>query len=299
LIDIDNLRNVEGVGESTLRRIKDYIRGDIKENPPFIIEPNNVYSGNAEEVLTRCEPGLVDLTVTSPPYDSLRTYNDYTFSFEDMATQLYRVTAEGGVVVWVVGDAVEYGSETGTSFRQAIYFKEIGFRLHDTMIYEKTSFAHPSSTRYHQIFEYMLVLSKGEPKTFNPIFDKEVKWPEGCWGKNTYRLKDGTLAEREKRQNKREFGMRTNIWRMNCGKGFIAEDEMAHEHPAIFPEELARDHIKSWSNPGDVVLDPMCGSGTVLKFALRLDRKYIGIDCSDEYCDLSCRRIENERRRSE
>jgi len=254
---------------------------------PILID--NIVCGDCVEVMKEMPKDSVDLVVTSPPYDSLRTYNGYDFNFENIAQELFRVTKDGGVVVWVVGDGTENGSETGTSFRQALYFKEIGFNLHDTMIYQKHNFSNPSRTRYHQIFEYMFVLSKGKPKTFNPIKDRKNVYggKSGSWGKNTVRQVDGSFKENKRKRNS-EFGMRYNIWRM------ITHNKKA-EHPAMFPESLAEDHILTWSNIGDVVLDPMVGSGTTCKMAAKNGRKYIGIDVSEEYCKLATDRIDKGR----
>ena len=405
-------------------------------------------------------PNSIDLTVTSPPYDKLRKYGGYEFNFEGIAQQLYRVTKPGGVVVWIVGDETIDGSESGESFRQALYFKEIGFKLHDTMFYEKAGFSNPSSNRYHQVIEFMFVfvkpekriskvarfdipfskldavwlaamidgegclgimkdvrngnlqnylvvvntnrallekcrkivgagninlfkdenekhrtrlwwrvnsgtaakiiveiypyliakkeqakvllafqdlvndkshqgkrlteenklkrieyynlvkslnqkelinsglpepdlrvILKGKPKTFNPIKDRIVKWDS--WGKNTSRQKDGTLKLKKGQRKSRigEYGMRFNIWRYATGAGMSTRDRVAYEHPAIFPEKLAEDHILSWSNEGETVQDPMCGSGTTLKMAIKNHRHYIGFDTSAEYVKIARKRI--------
>lgn len=236
----------------------------------------------------------IDLTVTSPPYDNLRTYggviDEWSFDkFQGIARELYRITKEGGVVVWVVADATIKGSETGTSFKQALYFMECGFNLHDTMIWNKGSFAFPSQSRYHQVFEYMFVLSKGQPKTFNPIKDRE----------NLYictRGASGRKANGERNTGKSEvrekWGKRLNIWNYPIGGGHSASDKIAFEHPAIFPENLALDHILSWSNENDTVLDPFTGSGTTGKMAILTNRNFIGIELNEEYFKIAERRIE-------
>jgi DNA modification methylase len=207
--------------------------------------------------------------------------------------ELWRLTKKGGVLVWVIGDATIDGSETGSSFKQALEFKQIGFNLHDTMIYEKSGFAFPSTNRYHQIFEFMFVFCKGTPKTFNPIKDKPNK-SEYTFSKKRRRV-DGTMDhENDKSRIAIEpYGMRTNIWRYKTGKGHSAQEDIAYKHPAIFPEALANDHIISWTNPGDIVLDPMCGSGTTLKMAKLLGRSYIGIDISKDYCEIAQTRLNN------
>lgn len=251
----------------------------------------DLHLGDCLEVMKQISDKSVDLTVTSPPYDNLRTYNGYSFNFEGIAKELYRVTKDGGVVVWVVGDATVNGSETGTSFRQALYFKEIGFNLHDTMIYQKNNFSNPSSTRYHQIFEFMFVFSKGKPKTFNPIKDrKNVCAGQSNWGVNKTRQKDGSFKEQPKKIVS-EYGMRYNIWEFMTSKGFANNDSFAYKHPAIFPDKVAYDHIISWSNVGDTVLDCFLGSGTTGKVAKQLNRQFIGIEISQEYLDIAKRRI--------
>jgi len=244
--------------------------------------------GECLEVMKTLPDNSVDLTVTSPPYDNLRTYNGYVFDFEGIAKELFRVTKEGGVVVWVVGDATIKGSETGTSFKQALYFKEIGFNLHDTMIYEKAGLSYPDKNRYYSMFEYMFVLSKGKPLTFNQITDR-VNITAGDRVHGTERKKNGiTNPDRSCKGNMTNiFGARFNVWRIpNPGKAGTI-------HPATFPEQLAHDHIISWSNEGDTVLDPMMGSGTTGKMAKILKRNFIGIEISKEYFDIATRRIED------
>ena len=254
------------------------------------MEINKIYNENCLETMAKMPDNFIDLTVTSPPYDNLRTYNGYSFSFEEIAKELFRVTKQGGVVVWIVGDATIKGSETGTSFKQALYFKEIGFKLHDTMIYEKANFSMPQKNRYHQIFEYMFVFSKGKPKTFNPIIDRKNKWVgHTCLGKNTVRLKNGEMQEISKGEPVKEFGKRFNIWRMNT----VGQENMCKKlpHPAMFPEQLANDHIISWSNEGDLVYDPFMGSGTTAKMAILNNRNWIGSEISSEYCNIIEERV--------
>ena len=255
---------------------------------------NKILCGACQEVLASLKDECVDLTVTSPPYDNIRDYKGYSFEEEDFRAiirQLFRVTKKGGVVVWIVGDATMNGSESGTSFRQALGFMEGGFKLHDTMIYEKNTSSFPAKRtgkRYTQIFEYMFVFCKGKIKTGNLICDKPNKWAGWTnWGKNTQRGKDGKLKKTKDIKPVPEFSPRNNIWRYNVGKGFNSSDKESHSHPAIFPEKLAEDHILSWSNEGDVVLDPFVGSGTTCKMAKKNKRHYIGIDISEEYCNLA------------
>ena len=256
-----------------------------------MIPVNEVIPGNCAEVMAGWPDGCIDLAVTSPPYDNLRDYEGYEFDFEAVAAQLWRITKPGGVVVWVVGDATVNGSETGTSFKQALFFMQCGFNLHDTMIYQKTGTHMPSPNRYLANFEYMFVFSKGGPGTFNPIKDRKNRFRER-WGKGrTVREKDGSFSQRGNRIAD-EFGIRFNIWKYSSGHGYTTKDNFAYEHPAMFPEALASDHILSWSNPGDIVLDPMCGSGTTLKMAKQTGRQFIGIDISEKYCAIARKRVE-------
>jgi len=242
------------------------------------METNKIYHGDCKEIMKTFPDNCIDLTVTSPPYDNLRKYNGFDFDFEGIADQLFRITKPGGVVVWVVGYATIKGSETGTSFRQALHFKDIGFNLHDTMIYQKNNFSNPSNNRYHQIFEYMFIFSKGSPKTFNSIKDRKNK-RVGVRKVSPSRKTSGEMVRSDKIKTVSEFGQRYNVW--------VIPTQNVKGHPAPFPEKLANDHIISWSNDGDIVFDPMCGSGTVLKTARLNNRRFIGIDISSEYVDIA------------
>ena len=238
------------------------------------------------------DEGIVDLTVTSPPYDNLRDYNGYSFDFERIANQLFRVTKQGGVVVWVVADATIEGSETGTSFRQALYFKEIGFNLFDTIIYLKPPRPAVGNNKgYWQSFEYMFVFSKGDPRTINLLCDRKNKKVEQPSATNK-RSKDGSL-KRISRPGYSEYGRRTNVWEYAIGSNSHSSDKITRQHPATFPEKLAEDHILSWSNEGDLIFDPMCGSGTTGKMALLNNRDFIGVDISQEYINIANERIKN------
>ena len=249
------------------------------------MEINRIYcADNVDFMKENIPSNFIDLTVTSPPYDNLRAYNGYSWDFEGVAKELYRVTKNGGVVVWVVCDATVKGSETGTSFKQALYFKEIGFKLHDTMIWEKSTFSNPFPNRYHQVFEYMFVFSKGKINTFNPINDR-VNKHYGITVEPTVREANGETFKRRAKTVAR-YGKRYNVWRCNEVK-----NSKKFGHPAMFPEQLAADHIMSWSNEGDLVFDPFCGSGTTCKMAVLNNRNYLGVEISQEYCDIANERI--------
>ena len=246
-------------------------------------------TGDNVEALRQFPSDFIDLTVTSPPYDNLRTYNGFTWDFEALAKELYRVTKPGGVVVWVVGDATVKGSETGTSFRQALYFKDVcGFNLHDTMIYKKQNYTPLTHNRYEQEWEYMFVFSKGKPKTFNPIKIPCKYAGQLTWGKpNMYKDNSGELTRVEQTVIN-DTKIKGNIFEYLVGSTQTGKIK----HPAMFPEALANDHIISWSNEGDVVLDPFMGSGTTGKMALLNNRKFIGVELSPEYVEIAKKRID-------
>jgi len=236
---------------------------------------NTIFNENCLKTMARMPGGFVDLTVTSPPYDNLRDYEGYEFDFEAIAAELYRVTADNGLLVWVVGDATIGGGETGSSFRQVLRFVELGFRLHDTMIFEKNSSTFPAKrtgSRYTQIFEYMFVLAKGDVEAAL-ICDKPNKWAghKDYSGKLTNPVPD--------------FSPRTNIWRYVTSTNGV-------NHPAPFPERLAQDHILTWSEPGALVYDPFMGSGTTAKMAALNYRHFVGSEISEKYCLIAKERIE-------
>lgn len=234
---------------------------------------NTIHTENCLATMAKMSDNFIDLVLTSPPYDNLREYEGYDFDFETIAKELFRITK--GVLVWVVGDATINGSETGTSFKQALYFKSLGFKLHDTMIYEKNSPAYPASrngNRYTQIFEFMFVFSKGKvPKQL--ICDKPNKWA----GHKDF---SGKLKNPVP-----DYSPRNNIWKYTTSFNGI-------KHPAPFPEQLAIDHIKSWSLPGQIVYDPFMGSGTTAKAAKDNGRIFIGSEISESYSQIARARIE-------
>lgn len=234
-----------------------------------------ILCGDSALTLPTLQSESVDLVLTSPPYDNLRKYNGYNFDFETIAKELFRIVKNGGVIVWVVGDATINGGESGTSFKQALKFMELGFKLHDTMIFEKNSSTFPArknSNRYTQIFEYMFIFSKGKISA-NLICDKPNKWAG-------YKDFSGKLKNPVP-----EFSPRTNIWR------YTTSFNDKTSHPAVFPEALAQDHILTWAKEGALILDPFMGSGTTGKMALLNNRNFIGVEISNEYCKEAFERI--------
>jgi len=236
--------------------------------------------GDNVRTMRQFQADSIALTVTSPPYDALRTYEGFEWNFEEVAHELFRITKNGGVCVWIVGDATVGGSETGSSFKQALYFMQCGFNLHDTMIWLKPHFANPSNNRCHQVFEYMFVFSKGKPATFNQLRDVPVKYGKPV-GKSSLRKVDGSIENGVASGSTEAFGGRSNVWKINT----VGQEQFGKKqaHPAAFSEQLALDHILSWSNVGDLVFDPFLGSGTTGVSAMRAGRYFVGCDISDKY----------------
>lgn len=248
-----------------------------------IIDKATIHNVDCMEFLKGCKDNQFDLCITSPPYDKLRDYGGIinTWSYKKakkIIKQLYRVIKEGGVVVWVVGDSVINGSESGSSFKQALFFKKCGFNIHDTMIFEKNSSTFPArknSDRYTQIFEYMFIFSKGKPKTANLISDKINKWA----GYKDY-------SGRNKKPTPQK-SPRTNIWK------YTTSTNDKTNHPAVYPEALVTDNLITWGECGDVVLDPFCGSGTTLKICNLLGFSSVGCELNKDYYEAACERIKN------
>jgi site-specific DNA-methyltransferase (adenine-specific) len=256
------------------------------------MEINKIYNENCLDTMARMPDNFLDLTVTSPPYDNLRDYKGYTFDFESIAKELYRVTKEGGVVVWVVGDSYDKnGSETLNSFKQALFLKEIGFNVHDTMIYQKNSYPFPPVNRYYQQFEYMFVFSKGKPKTYNiQRCETDPRWRNKTNKSSSQRNSDGTTHKLQYETGKDTRKM-DNVWKLNTGYMKGTSDKIAFKHPATFPDLLAERHILSWSNEGDLVYDPFMGSGTTAKMAILNKRNYIGSEIAEEYVKIAEERV--------
>ena len=276
------------------REIQDQANGNSPAAAPIYDDGQCIlYHGNCVDILPQL-PEKANLMVTSPPYDDLREYGGISFDFDRVANAIIDALAPNGVLVWVVGDATIDGDETGTSFRHALGFKDRGLKLHDTMIYQKIIPGNPTNNRYYQTFEYMFVFCKGKPAVFNPIRDRKnanagiSHSPTRVLGRTKDKLSNPTRPVIEIP----EYGKRWNVWVYEVGFAKSAPDmPAAHKHPAIFPPALAIDHIKSWSNPGDLVVDPMAGSGTTLRAAKMLNRRSIGIEINEEYCDIIRNRV--------
>ncbi len=275
---------------------RNYRKSDINNSDDVLI--NKFFNEDCLLTMSKMPDNYVDLVLTSPPYDHLRSYNgNNKFEFEKVAVELTRVLKTGGVIVWIVGDGMYKGSETGTSLKQALFFREnCGLRLHDTMIFEKNTTTYPAKPdgiRYTQCFEYMYVFSKGgKPKTVNLIIDKKNRWSGTTnFGQKTDRNENDELIRVRKFKPIPEYSPRTNIWRYVTGNGYSTEDKFAHQHPAIFPEALAEDHILTWTEEGDLVYDCFAGSGTTLKLSKKLNRKFIGSEINEEYFQLIGERL--------
>ena len=251
------------------------------------IELNRIYNIDCVEGMQYIPNDFIDLVVTSPPYDELRDYKGYSFDFETIAQQLFRVMKKGGVVVWVVGDKINKGNKSLTSFKQCLYFQEIGFNVHDVMIYQKKNTPFMRSNAYTNCYEFMFVLSKGSPKTFNPLktSTKRQGFEKLVSNKKADGINNKVLGELKEEKT------RTNIWEYAVGLGGSTNDKIAFQHSAIFPERLAYEHILSWSNQEDIVFDPMCGSGTTCKMAKISNRNYLGMEISEEYTKIAQQRL--------
>lgn len=251
---------------------------DNKDKAPYI---DNVAIGDCVDVMKSMPDNIVDLTVTSPPYGSIRDYNGFQLSFENIIEQLYRITAERGIVVWVCADQTKNGSESGESFKQALMFMKAGFSLYDTMIYAKVNPIPLTHRRYEQEFEYMFVFCKGSsPMSFNPIMvDKKTSSNPGHFRQRS----DGVLEKSHSSASNTDKKQHGNIWWYSVGKNKSSKDARAFMHPATFPEQLAEEQIYSWSNEGDLVFDPFAGSGTTLITAKKMNRRFYGCDISEHY----------------
>ena len=252
---------------------------------------NTIYNENCLDTMAKMPNEFIDLVVTSPPYDGLRTYNGYSFEFESIAKELSRVIKQGGVIVWIVNDAVIDGSETLTSFKQAIYFKEIcGLNVHDTMFYGKRNYMPSNQNRYCQQVEYCFVFSKGKPKTFNGITEKSIH--AGKVLKRTQSKNYESASNRARANTTAEQKLMGNYWEYDVGTNCSTKDEVANNHPAIFPEKLVQDHIFTWSNEGDLIYDCFGGSGTTGKMAHLQKRNWILSEISKEYVtDIAEKRL--------
>ena len=251
-----------------------------------MIDADKFIVGDAVEILKSWSKACIDLTVTSPPYDDLRNYKGYSFDAESMLSAIHRVTKHGGVCVWVVGEKIN-GGRSLSSYDHAFIGRDCGFTVHDVMIYQKKNTPFQRSNAYTNCYELMIVFSKGKPKTFNPLKEptKRHGWETAVSNKGPDAVNRKRPVELKKEKTK------NNIWQYAVGYGGTTTDKIAFQHPAVFPEKLATDHILSWTNPGDIVLDPMCGSGTTCKMAFKNNRKWIGIDISKEYIEIAKNRL--------
>jgi len=256
-----------------------------------MLELEKIYEENCLTTIERMSDDWLDMTITSPPYDDLRDYNGYHFPVEDIAAGLFAKTRPGGVVIWVVGDRTLNGSETLTSFQHAITFRDAGFNVHDTMIYRKNNpIPQDCGKRYRQTFEYMFCFAKGSPNTFNPIMEPTKSAGQKIkafriTGKGRGNVPDEDIGREVKAERKV-----SNIFGYNVGTS-SSKDKIAFGHPAIFPEQLVDDQVRTWTNPGDLVYDCFMGSGTTAKVAHLLKRRWIGSEVSAEYVAIARERL--------
>ena len=261
------------------------------------IEKDKIYNCDCLEGMKHIPNASIDLVVTSPPYDNLRQYcgaaEDWNFDkFTQIAQQLTRVLKDGGVIIWVVGDATADGSESLTSFKQAIYFREdCGLKLYDTMLYMKANPLPQTQRRYEQVFEYMFAFSKGMPAAFNPIRVTSKRAGEyQQWGR------DINTDERTAKYLRKDDVRKTNETKIHGNAFVYGIGGNPTGHPAVFPQQLALDQVFTWSNENDTVLDPFMGSGTTAVACIKEKRHFIGFELNKDYYDKACRRIDAERR---
>ncbi len=260
-------------------------RGEMP-TPYYSQDGITIYHGDNCDVLAAMPRESVDLVVTSPPYDNLRSYGGHSWDFYGVAWLLSRVIKPAGVIVWVVADATSDGSESGTSMEQALHFKKLGLNLHDTMIWNQQESSMPDASRYWDSWEYMFVFSKGKPGAINQLRDKPNKNAGVSNGTGIKSIGGGDRLRTRWNGEYAKLGVRYNVW--DC---YTVRGAQKSDHPAPYPESIARDHILSWSNPGDVVLDPFAGSGTTLKMAKEMGRLAIGIEINESYCEIAAKRL--------
>jgi site-specific DNA-methyltransferase (adenine-specific) len=273
---------------------------EVRSHPYYQHAGITIYHGDCRDILPML--GENELILTSPPYDSLRNYTGCTWdwdTFEKISNLIPGSLVSGGVLVWIVNDQTVNGSETGTSFRQALQFMKVGMNMHDTMIYEKDACPFPATTRYYPGFEFMFVFSKGKPRVVNLLSDKKNARRGESLSGTTQREKDGktrpiSASRVDPGRVIKEFSIRSNVWRYSAGYMKSAKEDYVFEHPAVYPEALARDHILSWSSPGDTVVDCFAGSGTTLLMAKQLGRKGIGIEIEERYCEIAAKRLRQD-----
>jgi DNA modification methylase len=245
------------------------------------------YLSDCLEVMKKLPDECVNLTITSPPYDNMRDYNGYSFPFEEIANELYRITTDGGVLVWNVFDQKTNGGYSLTSFKQVMYFVEkCGFKLDSNIIWDKGTFAAPNSKAYHSVYEYVFILTKGKMKTFNPLLDRPNKHGGKTVKVASKTQKDGTRPKSDRTVVLDANGKRFNIWQI--------PSEKRSNHPAPFPLSLVGDCILTWSNIGDTVLDPFGGSFTTAVQANKLDRRWITCEMSEEYYNKGIVRLTDD-----
>ena len=266
---------------------------------------NQIFNEDCLETMKRMPDNYVDLILTSPPYDNMRSYGGnknyhqrlnqtgFSFDFEGIAKELTRVLKPGGVIMWNVQDQTIKGSRTGNSMRQALFFmEECGLFLHDHLIWYKTGTPFPSIYRYRNVWENMFILTKGKPNTFNPILKKN-KTGGASRNRRRERNHNGELVMKERVVTTKEYGIDDNVWYIT--NHFNVTDEMKkYGHPAVMADEVAKRHIQSWTNEGDVVYDPFLGAATTTRLAKQMNRNWIGSEIHKPYFDISKKIMSDE-----
>ncbi len=255
---------------------------------------NKIICGDCVEVLKSIPDNSIDLVVTSPPYDGIRKYNGFSFNLHSTGKELFRVLKDGGIIAMVIQDQTKNFGKSLTSFKTIIdWCENVGFKLFETIIYKKHGAEGAWWTKRFRVdHEYIPIFLKGERPAY---FNKEpLKIPSKHGGKTmtgcATRLTNGKTLK-SKRVFINPMKCRGTLWDYTtCGDG----TRLKHQHPATFPDKIPVDFIRCFCPKNGIVLDPFIGSGTTALAAIQLNRNYIGIDISKEYCELAKKRIREE-----
>ena len=247
--------------------------------------------GDCLNIMKKIEENTFDLIVFSPPYDSLRKYNDYTFDLKKTGEQIFRVLKDGCLCAMVIQDQTKNFGKSLTSFRTAVdWVDRIGFKLFETVIYRKHGIEGAWwNKRFRVDHEYIHLFLKGEkPRYFNK---DPLRIPSKHGGKTMVgsgnRKTDGTTTKTTT-IHVNKMKCRGTVWDyLNAGD----KNKLKQQHPAVFPDKIPYDIISCFSPVKGLVLDPFVGSGSTCVMAKKLDRFYTGIDISSKYIEIAKKRL--------
>lgn len=233
----------------------------------------------------------VDLVLFSPPYDGVRDYRgNWTLDLPALGSELLRVVKDGGFAVMVIADGTKNQRKSMTTFRTAVAWEDAGWSLFESVIYSRDG--RPGAwwaTRFRVDHEHILMFYKG--KRPRPVTHHDgLRVPSKHAGKKwtgTQRLTDGTLVKTS--ATVAADKCRGTIWHYATSNS--EGNRTKAKHPATFPDALARDVILALSAPGDVVYDPMMGSGTSVVIAAQEGRRWLGNDFFAEYVEIAQQRL--------